>query len=124
MLTQELAQELAVQELAQELTEELPQKLGEEDFVLALEEKPTQELAVQDMTGLAEMVSALRCRQKTDGRSETEVALAESRVGNYQGSGAGCAPAGECGSTAVAAEAATVCCDWRLLAAAARDNER
>ncbi|KAE8886582.1 hypothetical protein PF010_g15964 [Phytophthora fragariae] len=24
----------------------------------------------------------------------------------------------------VAAEAATVCCDWRLLTAAARDNER
>ncbi|KAE9277770.1 hypothetical protein PR003_g28699 [Phytophthora rubi] len=53
MLTQELAQELAVQELAQELTEELPQKLGEEDFVLALEEKPTQELAVQDMTAVS-----------------------------------------------------------------------
>ncbi|KAE8962528.1 hypothetical protein PR002_g29573 [Phytophthora rubi] len=53
MLTQELAQELAVQKLAQESTgemaEELPQKLGAEDFVLALEEKLTQELAVQEM---------------------------------------------------------------------------
>ncbi|KAE8968838.1 hypothetical protein PR002_g27621 [Phytophthora rubi] len=61
MLTQELAQELAVQELAQELTEELPQKLGEEDFVLALEEKPTQELAkaVSGTTKAAELVALL-----------------------------------------------------------------